>query len=227
LDLLLYLVKKEEKDIREIKIARIADEFIAYVRQMQRFDVAVASEFLVMASTLMVLKSKALLISDEQAQEEVKNEKEKLVQRIEEYEKVKEVVSFLEEKSDEADKLYRVKVKKTGQARKQENEAFPQQLFLNFKNAYNELRMREKVYKVSGEQYSISGRIKYLKELLLSEKRVPIDEIFCTAQDKVDLIVSFLGILELIKLSFLYIEYTDQTMVCLDEKIRDESFPHE
>jgi chromatin segregation and condensation protein Rec8/ScpA/Scc1 (kleisin family) len=87
--------------------------------------------------------------------------------------------------------------------------------------------MREKVYKVSGEQYSISGRIKYLKELLLSEKRVPIDEIFCTAQDKVDLIVSFLGILELIKLSFLYIEYTDQTMVCLDEKIRDESFPHE
>ena len=69
LDLLLYLVKKEEKDIREIKIARIADEFIAYVRQMQRFDVAVASEFMVMASTLMVLKSKALLISDEQAQE--------------------------------------------------------------------------------------------------------------------------------------------------------------
>ncbi|HOO32355.1 MAG TPA: segregation/condensation protein A [Thermotogota bacterium] len=210
-------MKKEEKDIREIQIAKIADEFVAYVKQMQKFDVAVASEFMVMAATLMVLKSKALLATDEKAQEEVKDEREKLVQRIEEYEKVKEVVSFLEEKSEAADKLYRVKVKKTGQARKRENEAFPEQLFLNFKNAYNELKMREKVYKVSGEQYSISGRIKYLKELLLAEKRMPIEEIFGTANDRIDLIVSFLGILELIKLSFLYIEYTDQTMVCLVE----------
>jgi segregation and condensation protein A len=217
LDLLLYLVKKEEKDISEIQIAKIADEFVSYVRNMQKFDVAVASEFMVMASTLMVLKSRALLAVGEKEQQEVKEEKEKLVQRIEEYEKVKEVVTFLQDKGQQADKLFRVKVKKTGQAKQRENEAFPQQLFLNFKNAYNELRMREKVYKVSGEQYSISERIKLLRELFLSEKRVPIDDVFAMAKDRIDLIVSFLGILELVKLSFVRIEFSEPVMVCLIE----------
>lgn len=217
LDLLLYLVKKEEKDISEIQIAKIADEFVSYVRNMHKFDVAIASEFMVMASTLMVLKSRALLAVGEKEQQEVKEEKEKLVQRIEEYEKVKEVVTFLQDKGKQADKLFRVKVKKTGQAKQRENEAFPQQLFLNFKNAYNELRMREKVYKVSGEQYSISERIKLLKELFLSEKRVSIDDVFAVAKDRIDLIVSFLGILELVKLSFIRIEFSEPLMVCLIE----------
>ncbi len=215
LDLLLFLVKKEEKDIRDIQISKIADEFIDYVRKMQRLDVSVASEFMVMASTLMVLKSKAMLTDDEEAQQEVKEAKEKLVQQIEEYERVKNLVSLLEKKQKNAGKLYRVKVKKDGHTRKRTMEDLPDKLFLAFKSAYEELKLREKIYKVSGEQYSISERIKYLKELLTNDKRVYISQLFSTAKDKIDLIVSFLAVLELVKLSFAEIDFTADISVVL------------
>lgn len=215
LDLLLFLVKKEEKDIRDIQISKIADEFIDYVRKMQRLDVSVASEFMVMASTLMVLKSKAMLTDDENAQQEVKEAKEKLVQQIEEYERVKHVVSLLEEKQKNAGKVYRVKVKKDGHTRKRTVEELPDKLFLAFKSAYEELKLREKIYRVSGEQYSISERIKYLKERLTNDKRIYIAQLFSTAKDKIDLIVSFLAVLELVKLSFAEIDFTGDISVVL------------
>lgn len=215
LDLLLFLVKKEEKDIRDIQISKIADEFIDYVRKMQRLDVSVASEFMVMASTLMVLKSKAMLTDDENAQQEVKEAKEKLVQQIEEYERVKNVVSLLEEKQKNAGKVYRVKVKKDGHTRKRTVEELPDKLFLAFKSAYEELKLREKIYRVSGEQYSISERIKYLKERLTNDKRIYIAQLFSTAKDKIDLIVSFLAVLELVKLSFAEIDFTGDISVVL------------
>mgnify|MGYP003806287439 CR=1 FL=1 len=215
LDLLLFLVKKEEKDIRDIQISKIADEFVDYVKKMQRLDVSIASDFMVMASTLMVLKSKALLTEDEAAQQEVKEAKEKLVQQIEEYERVKNVVALLEEKQKNADKLYRVKVKRDGQIRKRNVEELPDKLFLAFKSAYEELKLREKIYKVSGEQYSISERIKLLKELLTREKRVSVKDLFSTARDKIDLIVSFLAVLELVKLSFADIDFIGDITVVL------------
>jgi len=207
LDLLLFLVKKEEKDIRDIQISKIADEFVDYVKKMQRLDVSIASDFMVMASTLMVLKSKALLTEDEAAQQEVKEAKEKLVQQIEEYERVKNIVALLEEKQKKADQLYRVKVKRDGQIKKRSVEELPDKLFLAFKSAYDELKLREKIYKVSGEQYSISERIGWLKELLNREKRVSVNELFSIARDKIDLIVSFLAVLELVKLSFADIDF--------------------
>ncbi|HPF17868.1 MAG TPA: segregation/condensation protein A [Thermotogota bacterium] len=207
LDLLLFLVKKEEKDIRDIQISKIADEFVNYVKKMQRLDVSIASDFMVMASTLMVLKSKALLTEDEAAQQEVKEAKEKLVQQIEEYERVKNIVALLEEKQKKADQLYRVKVKRDGQIKKRSVEELPDKLFLAFKSAYDELKLREKIYKVSGEQYSISERIGWLKELLNREKRVSVNELFSIARDKIDLIVSFLAVLELVKLSFADIDF--------------------
>jgi len=169
---------------------------------MQRLDVEVASDFLVMASTLMQLKSKALLTMDQEAQEEVKGEKEKLAQRIEEYEQVKEIVGVLEKKQDEAEKIFRTRVRKAGVKKKRDPKTIPGQLFEVFKNAYNELKMREKIYKVSGEQYSLSKRIKKLRVLLKENKRISVKSLFEEANDKLDLIVTFLGILELIKLEF-------------------------
>jgi len=215
LDLLLFLVKKEEKDIRDIQISKIADEFVNYVKKMQRLDVSIASDFMVMASTLMVLKSKALLTEDEAAQQEVKEAKEKLVQQIEEYERVKNIVALLEEKQKKADQLYRVKVKRDGQIKKRSVEELPDKLFLAFKSAYDELKLREKIYKVSGEQYSISERIGWLKELLNREKRVSVNELFSIARDKIDLIVSFLAVLELVKLSFADIDFIGGITVVL------------
>ncbi len=76
MDLLLYLVKKEEVDIYEVNLTKIAREFIEYVDLMREFDIEIAGEFLVMASTLMYIKSKELLPVDQQVEAEEDDESE-------------------------------------------------------------------------------------------------------------------------------------------------------
>src|ERR1044071_1736851 len=74
LDLLLYLVKKEEVDIYEVNLTKIATQFIQYIEVMRELDLDVAGEFIVMASTLMYIKSRELLPKDQQAQVEEEEE---------------------------------------------------------------------------------------------------------------------------------------------------------
>ena len=96
LDLLLYLIKKEEVDIYDIPIAKITDQYLEYMELMQLLDLNIAGEFLVMAATLMHIKSKLLLPPDqtETAQEE-EDPRAELVRRLLEYKKFKEAASEL------------------------------------------------------------------------------------------------------------------------------------
>ena len=94
MDLLLYLVKKEEVEIYEVNLTKIAREFIEYVDLMREFDIEIAGEFLVMASTLMYIKSKELLPVDQQVTTEEDDEGEdprwELIRKLVEYKKFKD-----------------------------------------------------------------------------------------------------------------------------------------
>jgi len=95
LDLLLFLVKRNEVDINDIPLARIADQFLEYLRVMEMIDVERAGEFLVMAATLMEIKSRLLLPrSDELADEE--DPRQELVRQLLEYKKIKDASALLE-----------------------------------------------------------------------------------------------------------------------------------
>ena len=102
MDLLLYLVKKEEVDIYEVNLTNIAREFIEYVDLMREFDIEIAGEFLVMASTLMYIKSKELLPVEQQGQGDGDDENEdprwELIRKLVEYKKFKERALLLEKK---------------------------------------------------------------------------------------------------------------------------------
>ena len=91
MDLLLYLVKKEEVDIYEVNLTKLAREFIEYVDLMREFDIEIAGEFLVMASTLMYIKSKELLPVEQQVQGDDNDENEdprwELIRKLVEYKK--------------------------------------------------------------------------------------------------------------------------------------------
>src|SRR5881394_1226579 len=92
LDLLLYLVKKEEVDIYQVNLTKIATQFIEYIELMRQLDLEVAGEFLVMASTLMYIKSRELLPVDQQAQAEGDGDEEvdprwELIRQLVEYKK--------------------------------------------------------------------------------------------------------------------------------------------
>ncbi|MBI4972303.1 MAG: segregation/condensation protein A, partial [Candidatus Omnitrophica bacterium] len=92
LDLLLYLVKKDHLNIYDIPITQVTEQYLQYLELMQLLDLNIAGEFLVMAATLMEIKSKMLLPAQEgQIQEEEEDPRGELVRRLLEYEKFKEV----------------------------------------------------------------------------------------------------------------------------------------
>src|SRR6516164_6162428 len=100
LDLLLYLIKKEEVDIYEVNLTKLATQFIEYIDLMRQFDLEIAGEFLVMASTLMYIKSRELLPVDQQVQVEGEEEGEdprwELIRQLVEYKKFKDAASKLQ-----------------------------------------------------------------------------------------------------------------------------------
>src|SRR5512146_93055 len=100
LDLLLYLIKKEEVDIYEVNLTKLATQFIEYIETMRLLDLEVAGEFLVMAATLMYIKSRELLPVDQQAQVEGEDEGEdprwELIRQLVEYKKFKDAAAQLQ-----------------------------------------------------------------------------------------------------------------------------------
>jgi segregation and condensation protein A len=111
LDLLLFLVRKDEVDIREIPIARIADQFKEYLDVLKFVDMEVAGDFLVMASTLMEIKSRMLLPRPEEAEDEEGDPRLELVRQLIEYQKFKEATSLLDAQAEQqAQRLGRVPV---------------------------------------------------------------------------------------------------------------------
>jgi segregation and condensation protein A len=101
LDLLLYLVKRQEIDIRDIAIAQVADQFLEYLSVLQIVDVERAGDFLVMAATLMEIKSRMLLPRAEEASEDEPDPRQELVRQLLEYKKFKDAAHHLEQFADE------------------------------------------------------------------------------------------------------------------------------
>ncbi len=101
LDLLLYLVKRDEIDVLDIPIARVAEQFLEYLNVMKFIDVEQAGDFLVMAATLMEIKSKMLLPPVEEAEEEEADPRLDLVRQLIEYKKFKEAAALLEARAEE------------------------------------------------------------------------------------------------------------------------------
>src|SRR5713101_4019565 len=100
LDLLLFLVKRSEVDIHEIPIARLADQFLEYLRVMEMIDVERAGEFLVMAATLMEMKSRWLLPRADELAEEADDPRQELVRQLLEYKKIKDASTLLEAQAE-------------------------------------------------------------------------------------------------------------------------------
>src|SRR5512134_1321606 len=109
LDLLLYLIKKEEVDIYEVNLTRLATQFIDYIETMRLLDLEIAGEFLVMAATLMYIKSRELLPVDQQVQTEGEDEEDprwELIRQLVEYRKFKDAAAQLQSFELEQERIY-------------------------------------------------------------------------------------------------------------------------
>src|SRR5687767_1131690 len=110
LDLLLYLIKKQEVDIYEVNLTQLASQFIEYIEVMRMLDLEIAGEFLVMASTLMYIKSRELLPVDQQVvseeEEEDQDPRWELIRQLVEYKKFKDAAAQLQALEIEQEKIF-------------------------------------------------------------------------------------------------------------------------
>ena len=204
LDLLLYLVTKHKMDIMDIQVSIIADEFLDYINRMRKLDVNLASDFMVMASTLMEMKSRALLPRrTEEEEKELQEMKLDLSRRLMEYKIMKELGGFFKEKMEEISKYHPVKVGverriKKGDRKKNER------LFKRFREVFSivgrELSLREKVYRIRGERYSVEEKMRWIEGILENLDGVPLVDLLRESRDKLEMLVIFLAFLELVKI---------------------------
>ncbi|MFH1790661.1 MAG: segregation/condensation protein A [Candidatus Omnitrophota bacterium] len=207
LDLLLYLIKKEELDIYDIPIAKITEQYLGYLEMLQLLDLNIAGEFLVMAATLMHIKSKMLLPKEEGAEKEVIEEdpRAELVRRLLEYKKFKEAAGALGEMEKmQKDVFYRQDLEEGDVQVGAENpDGFEANIF-DLITAFVKIVKgfsREDFHQVVQDEFTVSQKVHDLYHMLVEKPALVFSDLFKKAKNKLEAITIFLALLELIRLN--------------------------
>lgn len=212
-DLLLHLIKKNEMDIYNIKIYEITNQYLEYLNEMKEMDLDITSEFVVIAATLLEIKSKMLLPSliEEIAMDEEVDPRKELIFKLIEYKKFKQVAEFFRRKEAETGISFMKKPEIIEDKRSNEdnNEILEGITMLKLYNIFNELmeRYNSKINReniiprqIAVDLYKIEDKIEILREKLSSSNHLLFSNIMNECSNKIEVVVTFLALLELIKL---------------------------
>ncbi len=217
LDLLLYLIRKEEMDIFNINVVEITQQYLEFIKLMKEFDLEVAGEFVAMAATLIHIKSKMLLPQYDENGEIVENidPRKELVQKLLEYEKFKEAAKSLYERPllnrDLWARGFREKIEVADDDIELEDNALFS-LIGSYRKALKVLNKR--IHKVNIKLQSIASRILEMKDQLIVGRQIIMRELFNTTITDVKeksrhMLITFLSLLELGKMEFVSIYQTE------------------
>ncbi|MBF0619650.1 MAG: segregation/condensation protein A [Candidatus Omnitrophica bacterium] len=210
LDLLLYLIKKDEFNIYDIPIARITGEYMEYIEMMKLLDLDSIGDFLVMAATLMQIKSKMLLPPDPDQAVEEEDPRTELVRRLEEYQRIKEAAEALRVRAEKRADLFPRKL----------DEAAMNELKEDAKEVYFEANLfdlitaltkalaekpEKQVYEVVPEEHTVEKKVHLILHILVERSRIFLKELFENAHNKMEVIVTFMAILELCRMKELVV----------------------
>ncbi|MFC1594510.1 segregation and condensation protein A [Candidatus Omnitrophota bacterium] len=203
LDLLLYLIKKSEINIYDIPIARVTEQYMQYIELMKLLDLDIIGDFLVMAATLIQIKSRMLLPQEEVAEEEEEDPRAELVKRLLEYQKFKEAATQLREReTKQKDFFIRPPDRQTKEEYQEKEVYFEASLFdliSAFSNALKDIP-KEAFYEIIKDEYTVDEKIHDLLHMLLLKPEVNIHDLFKKSRNRMEIVAYFLGILELIRL---------------------------
>lgn len=200
LDLLLFLIKKDEIDIYDIPIARITHEYLEYIKLLESLNIELAGDFLVMAATLIYIKSKLLLPPDPKtAGEEDLNEdpRAELIGQLLEYQKFKAAANMLYEKAEVEAAVYT-----RGPLDTDKNNPEVTATVVDLLRIFKEILDRAKTIKemeIQREEMSMSEKLRQIRALLAEHKEINVRTVFELAHSKRELILTFLAFLELVK----------------------------
>lgn len=208
LDLLLYLVRKEEVDIYEVNLTKIATQFIQYVDIMRELDLDLAGEFLVMTATLMYIKSRELLPVDQQAQPEEEEEDRddprwELIRQLVEYKKFKDAAARLQEREVLQENTFprlpgKLEFTSAEPAPKSDVSLFD--LINAVNSVLRRFSERDEARDVFEDKWTVSEKIEYLLQVAKDRPKLRFSELFASATSRSEVVVTFLALLELIRL---------------------------
>ena len=203
LDLLCHLIEKNKLDIFEVKISDITDQYLDYINEMEQMNLEVTSEFVVMASTLLYLKSKTLLPKESEDEEELTEEQ--LLQRIIEYKKYKEISKKLKEMYE----VYSKRVFKLPdeiqlpkqQLEKDYDKSIIPEIYENIVNK-NKVRINKNAQNIQKiaitDTYTVGSKVKDMYRELIRHKKFVFNKMFSVKKhNKNEVVTAFTGLLEM------------------------------
>ncbi len=203
LDLLLHLIDKNKMDIYDVRLSEITDQYIEYINEMESHNLDIASEFLVIASTLVYLKSKELL--PKEIEDEAELTEEELLRRIIEYKKYKEISKKLKEFFIENSKRFSKSPEKIELPKqKLEKEYSNELIYSNYKRLIenNEVKINknaENIEKIAiRENFSVTAKVKEIFKELSKKPKFVFNKLFSiNTKPKAEVVTAFTGVLEL------------------------------
>ncbi|CAN5447380.1 segregation/condensation protein A [soil metagenome] len=204
LDLLLFLIKRDELDIYDISLERITRQYLEYLQAFKELNIDVAGEFVVMAANLIYLKSRSLLPVDQQPPEEDVDETDPrwdLIRQLIEYKKFKEAAAQLQTRELEQERIFaRMGDGAPEAAPLRLGEVGIFQLINAFQNVLKRLDAKEDLREMFGENFTVSDKIERILQTLAGGVSVRFSELFARMASRVEIVVTFLALLELIRL---------------------------
>jgi len=207
LDLLLYLIKKDEVDIYEVSIERITDQYLEYIDTFKILNIELASEFIVMAANLMYIKSRTLLPRNEQAPEEDIDEEDprwELIRQLVEYKKFKDAANYLEKREVENQKFYSAEQQICDDL-EEDGEPIVNvgifELIQAFQGVLKRFDDEDDLTEIADDRFTVSDKIDYLITNVSKGQKVKFYQLFEEASTKSEVLVTFLALLELIRLN--------------------------
>ena len=209
LDLLLYLIRKNEYDIFDIPISEITEQYLHYIEVLQSLDLEVAGDFLVMAATLMKIKSRMLLPRPELNEEgEEEDPRAALIKQLLEYQRYKEAAEQLQDRPVLGRDVFARKFESPELAKAESEESY---LEVDMYDLIEALRSvlkglpEDKAYTIRFEPYSVRERISQLVDMLKGLESITFQELFTGATQRIEVVTTFLAMLEMVRLQLLRI----------------------
>lgn len=213
LDLLLHLIDKNKLNIYDIPIVLITDQYLAYIKELEENNMEIMSEFIEMAATLINIKSKMLLPVEAEEEDEI-DPREELMEKLIEYKKFKYIKDKLKIRQIDAEKVIFKEPSIPEEVLNYEEEIDPSVLLdgIDFSKIYNIFQsiMRKSIDKVDQirsnygeivrEEYTVNEKIEYIMSLTEEYETISFRDVLEAGHSRVEMIVTFLAILELIKM---------------------------
>jgi len=201
-DLLLHLIRENKLDIYDIPISVITSQYLEYIEIMKELNLEIAGDFLVMAATLIQIKSRMLLPPDEEAAaEEQEDPRLDLVQRLLDYQKYKEAASELRTKEEEWMRVFHKEPLAEEGEEEGELYLFDLSLF-DLLDAFKKIldKAPPEIVSITRETLTVKDRISMIMEIIEGKEAVRFEDLFRDGISRVQLIITFVSLLELIRL---------------------------